>query len=57
LNVAQSSEVSQEVAREIAEVDHAASEMRKNSEEVSGNAMGLSKLADSFSRLVGTFKV
>jgi methyl-accepting chemotaxis protein len=57
LNVAQSSEVSQDVAREIAEVDQAAAEMRINSEEVSSNATGLSKLAESFSRLVGTFKV
>ena len=53
----ESSQVSVEIARDIAEVNSASTEMSENSGMVSDNAGKLNELAVGFSKLVSTFKV
>ncbi len=56
-SVTQSSEVSAGIAREIAEVNQASTEMSSNARSVSDNAARLKGLSDGFNKLVSTFKV
>ena len=56
-NVAQTTVVSSEIARDIAEVNEASSAIAGNSTQVNASAMELSTLAAELDRLVGQFKL
>jgi methyl-accepting chemotaxis protein len=55
--VAESSQVSQSIAQEIAGVDHATREMADGSEQVQSSATGLSKLAEQLQTTISRFRV
>jgi methyl-accepting chemotaxis protein len=56
-NLAQSSQVSTDIARDIAEVNHETGEMSNSSSQVDLSAKDLQGLADELNGLVGRFKV
>src|ERR1039457_3641267 len=57
LRVVESSQATQEIAREIAGVDHAASQMADGSEQVKVGAAGLTQVAEQLQAAVARFRV
>jgi len=55
--VAQTASVSEEIAREIAGINAAISEIRRGEEQVKNNSAQLAELAEELKMLVGHFKV
>jgi methyl-accepting chemotaxis protein len=55
--IAESSQVSKEIARDIVAVDHAASEMADGSRHVGSGAEDVSRISEQLRQMVGRFQV